>query len=63
MRRYVVYIALVCLSLTQLTYSQSELSERSTKGGTSKVIELTDLNFDKLVVGSQPWMIDIYAPW
>jgi len=27
------------------------------------VVVLTDLNFDVLVNGSHPWMVDIYAPW
>lgn len=29
---------------------------------TSRVVEITDLNFDALVDGSSTWMIDVYAP-
>lgn len=29
----------------------------------SEVQELTDLNFDRYVDGTSPWMIDVYAPW
>lgn len=28
----------------------------------SEVQELTDLNFDRYVDGTSPWMIDVYAP-
>jgi hypothetical protein len=37
-------------------------SANSSSSG-SKVVELTELNFDHLVVEKQPWVIDIYAPW
>lgn len=40
-------------------------SDESSKSGTSKnVIELTDSNFDKLVLQSEDvWLIEFYAPW
>ncbi len=28
-----------------------------------EVFDLTDLNFDRVVNGTAPWMIDVFAPW
>ncbi|KAA3671201.1 protein disulfide-isomerase A6 [Paragonimus westermani] len=44
-----------------------ESSDRSgggDKSGNSDVIELTDSNFDEIVLNSEePWLVEFYAPW
>jgi len=38
--------------------------KKSSSSGSSDVIELTDDNFDKLVLGSKDsWLVEFYAPW
>ncbi|KAK2714498.1 hypothetical protein QYM36_008903 [Artemia franciscana] len=38
--------------------------KKSSSSGSSDVIELTDDNFDKLVLGSEDlWLVEFYAPW
>lgn len=37
---------------------------QSGSGSTDDVVELTDSNFDKLVLdSSEPWLVEFYAPW
>uniref|UniRef100_A0A182T7F7 Protein disulfide-isomerase A6 homolog n=1 Tax=Anopheles maculatus TaxID=74869 RepID=A0A182T7F7_9DIPT len=44
--------------------SSSGGSEGGSGGSKDDVIELTDANFDKLVLQSEePWLVEFYAPW
>eukprot|EP00981_Chlorochromonas_danica_P013510 scaffold6421_cov251-Ochromonas_danica.AAC.4 len=43
---------------------KTEKKEKAKKGGKSAVVELTDNNFDKLVLESNDhWLVEFYAPW
>lgn len=40
------------------------LQQQSTGGSKEDVVELTDDNFDKMVLeGSEVWMVEFFAPW
>lgn len=47
-----------------LEYPSLSLQQQSTSGSKKDVVELTDDNFDKMVLeGGEVWMVEFFAPW
>lgn len=58
MRHWFALLIIIALHSCWCLYSKAETTE-----DLPIVVELTDLNFDKLVSNDTPWMINIMAPW
>lgn len=53
----------ISAQLQGVPYGSSKSSKKSSSGG-DDVVELTDSNFDKLVLNSEDiWLVEFYAPW
>lgn len=48
-----------------LEYPSLSLQQQQSTGGSKKdVVELTDDNFDKMVLeGGEVWLVEFFAPW
>jgi len=59
MRLWFALLMIIAVQLCLLLPSKAEKTEETPP----IVVELTDLNFDRLVSNDTPWMINIMAPW
>lgn len=53
----------LCALLTAGAHARDAETDAPPNPTLGQVFDLTDLNFDRVVNGTGPWMVDVFAPW